>query len=148
MKLQHCFLAAALICAGWPSAALAQYWGGHNEQRVKERDQVVEEIYNQLNLSEEQKKLLKENKLKHKEAVQASVKELKAAMDAQGEELKQKDPDFEKLNTMNAQMKNLRNQMSDERFNAIVEVRKILTQEQFAKFIELLQQHKQSKSQM
>ena len=124
--------------------AQAQFWGhGHGEKEwKKKREQKIQQVYDQLGLSQEQQKLLAENKARHEAAKESVASGLKGAMEAMGEELKKEDLDMPKIESMRAQFKNLRDQMADERFNAILEVRKILTQEQFAKFIELIRQEK------
>jgi len=116
-------------------------WGGKEHKREK-MEQRIQKVYDQLSLSEEQKKLLAENKAKHKAATESLSKELKAAMEAMGEEMKKESLDLNKINVLRARFKALRDQMADERFNAILEVRKILTREQFVKFSELVQQQK------
>ena len=137
---------AGLICLPvfFCSNAHAQFFGqGRDHAGMKEKmEWRIQEIYGQLNLSDEQKKLLEENKAKHKASKEAFGNELKAAMQAVGEQLKQKDLDLNKINGLRSDLKRLRDQMADERFDAILEVRKILTQEQFTRFVDLVEKEK------
>lgn len=138
-------LAGILCCALLlPATAHAQFFMGHKDGG---REQRIQKIYDQLGLSDEQKKLLAENKAGHKAATQAVAQELKAVMENMGEEMKKKDLDMEKINVLRARMKELRERMAEERFNAVLEVRKILTQEQFVKFSELLKQQREEREQ-
>ncbi len=133
--------AAGLLVSASP--AQAQPWkDGQFQAMKKEREARIERVYAQLNLSEQQKQLLEANKQRHKAASKALFKDIRAAMDAVGEELKKKDMDRNKVVALYAQVKNLHSQRLDERFNSIMEVRKILTQEQFAKFSELIDRQK------
>jgi protein CpxP len=117
----------------------AEFKGGQDRPKMEER---IQAIYAQLDLSDEQKKMLADNKARHKSAKENLSTETKAAMQALGDELKKKDLDMPRIESLRARMKMLREQMSDERFNAILEVRKILTQEQFLKFSDLMEQQK------
>ncbi|MBI4309830.1 MAG: Spy/CpxP family protein refolding chaperone [Candidatus Omnitrophica bacterium] len=131
-----------------PSAARADFFMGHgkgDEHRKEKMEQRIQQIYDQLNLNEEQKRLLADNKSKHKAAKKEVSNELKTAMQSMGEELKKKDLDMGTINAIHARMKNLRGRMADERFNAILGVRKILTQEQFARFMDLMDRKKDNK---
>jgi Spy/CpxP family protein refolding chaperone len=118
--------------------------GGKNWEEMKERkEKKMQAIFDQLGLSEEQKKTLTDNKAKHKAAAKERFEAVRQNMQVMGEEMKKTDLDMNKINALHAASKDLHNQMADERFNAILEVRKTLTPEQFAKFIELMEkEHK------
>ena len=141
------FMCVVMAVMSLTSSAHAQFWGhGGDKGAMKEkREQMVQQIYGQLNLSEEQKKMLEENKSKHQTAKESLSKNMETVMQAMGEELKKKDLDMGKVNALHANLKDLRDQMSDERFNAVLEVRKILTQEQFVKFTELMEEQKEKR---
>lgn len=133
-------MAAGLLFLAPP--AQAQPWQGKFEDRKKDREARIERVYAQLNLTEDQRKLLQENKTRHKDSSRAMFKEIRAAMDEVGQELKKKDMDVNTVKSLYAKVKSLHSQMLDERFNSIMEVRKILTQDQFTKFSELIDQEK------
>ncbi len=143
-RLNHILTLLILTGLLLPSTARAESWGGGGgwgggRPKVRERmEQRIEEIYGQLSLSEEQKVLLKENKAKHKVTRQALGERLRQTMQAMGDELKKTDLDMSKIDALHGQLKMLRNQMADERMNAILQVRRILTQEQFVKFSDMI----------
>ena len=112
--------------------------GGH--EKHEKMEQRIQKVFDQLSLSDEQKKLLAENKAKHKTSRGAFSKVMKESMKAMGEALKAKDVDMNKVNALQNQLKAAHAQMADERLNAILEVRKILTQEQFIKFSSLMEE--------
>lgn len=105
----------------------------------------IQAIYDQLALSEDQKKLLEENKSKHKAVKEQLRATMTANMDSFGEELKKEDYDLKEITRLHEESKNLRNQMADDRLQGILEVRKILTQEQFIKFTQLMQEQKEKR---
>lgn len=133
------FLFAAIISSS--NLSYAQSQGDDavpvQEGARKKMDRHFKEVLEKLNLSIEQQQLLKENKLKHANQVKQLRASIKLAMQDLGEELKRKDLNMAKINELRAKFKVLRDQMDDERFQSILEVRKILNQEQFEKFIEL-----------
>lgn len=97
-----------------------------------------EAIYNQLNLTEEQKTSLKENKDKQKSQMMSLQKEL------QQENKNLKDalnsPSFSRrdLEPIAERIKKLEAKKIDLRINGILAVKEILTPEQFSKFQELV----------
>ena len=100
------------------------------------------ELFKQLNLTEDQKKQLKANKEKQKEQMKAAFTQMKAQKDAMHQELMKKDLDMAKINAIQSQIKAFQAQMVDNHLNSILEVRKILTPEQFSKFISLMEERK------
>lgn len=103
----------------------------------------IEAMFEQLNLSEEQKKLIEANKLQNKAAKKQIWEAKRANMQAMGEELKKADLDMAKLTSLHEAQKKLGIQMADQRFNSILEVRKILTKEQFVKFAEMMEKKRE-----
>lgn len=105
---------------------------GHREGRIKK-------MFEQLNLSEEQKKLLEANRAKNKEANKALKEQIRANMKALGEELKKPELDMAKVNALHENGKQLFGKAADQKFNSILEVRKILTKEQFVQFTGMME---------
>ena len=141
MRRLYRFLGMLVLCGavmGLVSSSHAQ--SGDNEESRGEKK--FKEVLDQLNLSEDQQSLLKTNKSKHANETKEMRSNLRATMQQLGDELKQKDLDMVKINELRTKFKALRNQMADERFEAILGVRKILNQEQFEKFIELTDKRK------
>ena len=148
LKIMVCFICLAFLAL---PKAHAQFFMGdkHREDREmmgKKMEERIQQIYGQLNLSEEQKRLLEENKARHKAVKEATSKELKAVMQAMGDELKKPDLDLARITAIQNDFKRLRDTMADGRFNAILEVRKILTRDQFVKFVDLMEEQRASKT--
>ena len=80
--------------------------------------------------------MLDENKSKHREGMKAFFNAIKGTRDSMRRELQKEKLDMAKINQINDEMKKLEAQMSDRRLEGILEVRKILSPEQFKKFTE------------
>jgi len=74
---------------------------------------------------------------KQREARKATFKQIKANKEALTNELLQTKPDVNKINDLKSKMKALGAQMLDNRINSNLEVKKILTAQQFAKYLEI-----------
>ena len=101
-----------------------------------------EEIYGQLNLTEGQKKQLEANKKRHHEDKRVVFEKMKSYKESFKQELMKPDLDMSKINEIQSQFKAVQSQMTDDRLRSILEVRKILTPQQFTKFISLMEKHK------
>ncbi len=149
MKILRLVMATLLMGVGLlaSSLALAQQDGeqGNRWEKMREkREAKIQEIFAQLDLTEEQKQLLEANKAKHQGSKKEQWQQSKANMEAVAAELKKPDYDVNHIRSLNEQSKQLRNAMADERLESILEVRSILTQEQFVKFTDLMDEHKSS----
>ena len=100
-------------------------------------------IYDQLQLTEEQKKQLEANKEKQRTQMKASFEQMKSFREAMRQELMKSNLDMNKVNGIHVQIKNLHSQMADQRLDSVLEVRKILTPEQFARFHSFMREHRQ-----
>ena len=96
----------------------------------------------ELNLTDQQKKQLEENKSKNMELMKATFEKIKSSREALKAELMKPQLDMKKINDAQAQIKALQAQMTDNHLNSILEVRKILSREQFEKFISIMDKHK------
>ena len=114
----------------------SQKW--HSGQRIQE-------IYSQLNLTDDQKKQLEVNKQQHRAKMESARQEIKADKETLKEELMKPRLDMPKINAIHDQIKSLQNQMEDGKLNSILAVRAILTPEQFSKFVNLMHKHKQER---
>lgn len=92
-------------------------------------------IYASLGLSEEQKKLLEENRDRHREVVKALSVQMREKIDLIRQELQKEQFNTEEILKANNELKALQAQLLDERIESILAVRKILTPEQFRKFM-------------
>ena len=101
---------------------------------MKKMDAKRQETYNDLGLTDGQRKLLEENKNKHREQAKALFTRSHQLMDSLRQELEKSELNMEAINQTNGELKQLQAQMLDNRLERILEVRKILTPEQFKKF--------------
>ena len=118
----------ALKCSGSKYCKLSEV--KHNRKGI-----------NKLDLTDEQRKLLKENRKKQADAMKAVLEELKSNKEALDKELVNPNLDMNKITQIQTQIKSIQAQMADNRLNSILEVKKILTPDQFSKFIELKKEH-------
>ena len=114
---------------------------GHSEKGDGKGEKWENKIYKDLKLTEDQKKLLEENKKVHREKAKASFEKMKTFKEEFNQALMQKDLDMNKINQIQSQVKALQAEMTDDRLNSILEIRKILTPEQFSQFISFTEKH-------
>ena len=92
-------------------------------------------------LTDDQKKQLKDIWQKQETAKKATIEQIKADKEALTNELLETTPNANKINDLKAKMEALMAQMLDDRINSNLQVKKILNNEQFAKYLEF-QNHK------
>jgi len=117
-------------------AAASDNPAGQTKHAEQGASGVHEGFYKDLNLSDGQRKLLEENRAKNREQMKALVNEIKEKKSAMRRELQKEALDMTKINQTNQDLKKLEAQMLDYRLERIFEVRKILTPEQFRKFMD------------
>ena len=94
-------------------------------------------LFHRLHLTDAQKTQLKDIWKKQRETMKSTVEQIKVNKKALNQELLAATPDMNKINAIQTQLKTLKTQMMDNRLNSTLEVKKILTAEQFGKYIEL-----------
>ncbi len=112
------------------------------DKRREWMDKKIQEIYGQLNLNEDQKKQLDVNKAQHRDKMKGVFDRMRSARNQLNQELMKSDLDMTKVNEIQTQIKSLQAEMSDDRLSSILEVKKILTPEQFGQFISLIGKHR------
>ncbi len=112
------------------------------QKRRQEWEKKIQEVYDQLNLTDEQKKKLEANKAGHRDTMKALFEKMRSYRQALNDELMKPDLNMGHINEIQAQVKTLQAEITDHRLNSILEVRAILTPEQFAKFISLMEKQK------
>jgi len=105
--------------------------------------QRIQEVFSQLDLTDDQKKQLESNKQEHRAKMENARQQMKADKDAMQAELMKPQLDMAKVNQVHEQIKALQSQMEDDKLSSILAVRSILTPEQFLKFVSLMHKHKQ-----
>ena len=108
----------------------------HEEMREKMRARMLE-VFKQLDLSPEQEEQLKAHRKDHRGQGKEFRENMKAKKEAIRNELQKEELNMENVYTIHNELKDLLIQKADHRLEGILEVRKILTAEQFRKFCEL-----------
>ncbi len=142
MDTKRCKIIALLIVAALALSSPAilpasSYDNGSKEEKghsgkVETRRQ---ELYKDLNLTPAQKKLLEENKKARRETMKALFSQTQEKRTAIRQELQKDELNIGKITQVNNELKILDAQMLDHKLEGILEVRKILTPEQFKKFM-------------
>lgn len=92
-------------------------------------------FYHKLNLTEEQTKQLKDLKQLRREAMRGMFKQIKENRKALKEELAKPEPDMNAVNNLQTQLKAIHSQRIDDKLNSLLQIKKILTPEQFNTFL-------------
>jgi Spy/CpxP family protein refolding chaperone len=108
----------------------------------KHGEEKIQEIFNQLNLTEAQKKQLEANKIQLRAKMKSARALMKADRELFQQELMKPQLDMNKVNELHRRIKALESQMADDRLTSILVVRTILTPQQFSAFVGLMHQHK------
>lgn len=96
-----------------------------------------EEMNKELGLTKEQAQKLRAHRQSQRQANQGLWKEMQSKREALRAELEKTNVDSGKVKALNEELKVLHDKMADQRLNGVLEVRKILTAEQFKKLREL-----------
>ena len=109
---------------------------GCEVMRGKMKDQMLE-IFTQLDLSLEQEKQLQAHRDNHMGQAGEFRESLKTKKEALRNELQKEELNMEEIYKIHNELKDLHSKKADHRLEGILEVRKILTTEQFVKYMEL-----------
>lgn len=140
IKIVALIIMGALVFSAPALYAYSPDRGGQHGKDFESRiDKREKEIFRDLNLTAEQKKALEDNKNKNRIEMKASFEAKRAKERQLREELQKVDMDIKKVNEINNELKSLHAKMADQRLAGILEVRKILTPEQFKKFNEKME---------
>lgn len=145
IKLRVLMFAVLTVTALWLAPAYAEgpeLGSAPSKETMEKMDAKREQLYKELNLTAEQKNALKENKNKHREESKALFENMRAKKDLMREELSKDTVNMDKINQIQSEIKELQTKMSDQRLQGILEVRKILTPEQFKKFMASMEERK------
>ncbi len=107
-----------------------------DEMREKMKAKMLE-VFKQLDLSPEQEKQIQTHRKNHRGQGREFREDMKAKKEAIRNELQKEELNMENVYTIHNELKDLLIQKADHRLEGILEVRKILTAEQFRKFCEL-----------
>ncbi|MBF0532066.1 MAG: periplasmic heavy metal sensor [Candidatus Omnitrophica bacterium] len=115
--------------------------GHEGKGRWEQKGSDLKKMYKDLNLTEDQQKALEANKSKNKEETKALFQSMKDKMTALKQEVEKEPLDMNKVNQIQSELKTIQAQMSDQRLESILAVRKILSGEQFKKFMDKMEEH-------
>ena len=141
-KQLHFILLIGVVTILIFSSTITVYAGGAFEgdegdsNRVR-WEQDISQMYKKLNLTPGQDKQLKDHRNRHRSQMETLYKEIKVKREQLGEELQKTEFDMSKVQQVHDELKSLKAGMEDNRLEGILEVRKILTPEQFSKFMKL-----------
>ena len=125
-------LCAALVVPVWAEKEYAEQQGPGGR---------FKKMYSRLNLTGEQRQAMEKNKAEHREKMKADFEKVKALKEELNAELMKPKLDMGKIGSLQKQFKALQGKLADDRLGSVLAVRKILTPEQFAKFVKTMKEH-------
>jgi Spy/CpxP family protein refolding chaperone len=108
-------------------------------ERMENRRQ---QLLKSLDLSDGQKKLLEENKNKYRQQIKALRQEIRGKRELLQQGLEKDELNMAEIERLRGELKASKVQMDDLRFESILAARKILTTEQFKKFMHSMESRK------
>ena len=146
MKIKKANLVTGVVCCLFLlSASYASAEGGHEGKEgmhgKKDWEKHVAEMHKKLGLSDDQEKQLKEHREKGRAQMEALRDKMQAKQEEMRAELQKEKFDVDKVKAIHAELKALKAEAEDNRLDGILQVRQILTAEQFHKFMELKEEH-------
>lgn len=139
------FLVSPMVYANDTGSSSSEH-SNFSEKKQERMGKKIQEIYNQLNLTKEQKEQLENNKSKTREKRKILFDKMRSYKETLNQELMRPELDMNKINEIQTQFKTLQSQMTDDRLNSMLDVRKILTPQQFSKFLSLMERYKHQES--
>ncbi len=121
-------------------------FGAKDPEAFRQRMEARREaIHRQLNLTDDQAARLEANRSEHRQEARKLREKMRAAREAFKSELEKEELDMEKITQLHNEQKTVQGQIADHRLEGILQVREILTPEQFKMFIELTGKHRRDK---
>jgi|GEM_PF-2897773 len=113
------------------------YFTGRGDRPTKEGiEEDFKKLSKEIGLTPEQEQRLKDLKAKNIEETKELRKLLKEKREELAKELEKEELNMDRINQLNRELKDIQSQKQDHRLNSILEIRKILTAEQYKKFRE------------
>ncbi len=125
-----------LLSSNAYSQPQGNHFDRHEEMREKMKARMLE-VFKQLDLSPEQEKQIQAHRKNHRGQGREFRESLRAKKEAIRNELQNEELNMENIYEIHNELKDLLLKKADHRLEGILEVRKILTAEQFRKFCEL-----------
>ena len=149
MKIKNIILSVALLTVFLVGPAFAGKGKDRPEGFQKKHEKMEKsghEIFDKLNLTDEQKSKLEKNKKDGREQGKALFEKMRKLKESMQAELMKTEPDTDQLKSINAEIKAAQAAMEDNRLESILRVRKILTPEQFSQFLSMTKEHSSDRS--
>ena len=106
------------------------------QQRRLHKASIQEKLQEELGLTDEQVKQLDQQRNQHRVEIRESRQSMKELREEMKVETTKTEIDETKVRAVHEQMKSVQNKIADQRLEGILQLRKILTSEQFEKFQE------------
>jgi len=136
-------MAAAVILTAAP--AYAEYEGTGNQERTQKRQEAFENLVDELGLNKEQVEQLKAYRAKKKEVNKELFMALKDERKKLKEELEKPESDNRVIRKVVKNINKIQAELVNKRVDSVLEVKSILTPEQFVQFKEKLREVRQRK---
>ncbi len=108
------------------------------EKRRERLNEKMDEIYSQIGLTEKQKKMLEANKERHRQRAKVMMENSGKLRAELNQALMEPKLDMKKIDAVQAKLKAANAELTDERLKSVLEIRGILSAEQFGKFLTLM----------
>lgn len=136
-------IAAVMLLTGGLVLTVHAQDGSPEKKEWKERMEAKKQVlFKELNLTDAQKQQLDENRKKSQESTKALRQSIRDNMDLMGKELEKDALDMARINQIQVEIKSAHAKIMDNRLQGILEVRSILTPEQFKRFSEHMKKEK------
>lgn len=143
-KILTLLLGGALFLTG-ASAVLAQNEPKGMIERQQRWEEGVTRMHQQLNLTPDQEAVLEEHRKTHWQEMKTLFEQIRAKKDELGKALQNPQLDMNQVTALHNQLKDLKIKKEDLRLKGILEVREVLTPEQFAQFMQMKKSFKNKK---
>ncbi len=141
------FLALILATVSAASAAPAAQQKDEIRKSLEEKRKLMDKVFSELNLSREQVQAIEERRALHLKNKEHSLGQIAEKKDALRQALDAPDGDPETINALADELSALQAERMKNRVNAILEIKKILTPQQYAELREkkkaLKEQHQE-----
>jgi Spy/CpxP family protein refolding chaperone len=134
----------AILCSSLNASADSEKMDGMRSKWHEKMEARHQELFKDLGLNDQQKKALEDNKDKNRGQSKAMRQSMHEKMTQLRQELQKDTLDMGKINQIQGELKALQGQLLDQRLAGILEVRKILTPEQFKTFSEKMEEHRKA----
>ncbi|MBP9853763.1 MAG: periplasmic heavy metal sensor [Candidatus Omnitrophica bacterium] len=113
----------------------------HEKFKAKMEER-INKMHEELGLSEEQKKELNSHREQQSKDREEFFNQMRAKRKELAQELQKPELNMERVNAIHSEIKDMMNKKADQKLAHILNVRKVLTPEQFSKFMGLMEKHK------